>query len=150
MLSVCTQYCYDECMERFPKKSLIASNLLAVSALTACAFEIDSYHTDPSDVRCDDGRTKVELDGNGRVTFMAHGEKNKDPVVITVRRENDQVSVRAEGNITGPPQAVEQDGFSSPTPLVDGAELSTFGAGGAWVIDAREESVVIEGTCEGM
>ena len=45
---------------------------------------------------------------------------------------------------------LEGDGYTKSTPLVDGAELSTFGAGGAWVIDARENSVVIQGTCEGL
>jgi len=74
-----------------------------------------------------------------------------DISTITVRRESNEVSVKVEGDVTGPPQILELDGFTSPTPIVEGAELSTFGAGGAWVIDAREDnSVVIQGNCDGL
>lgn len=138
-------------MERHRIKRAIVASLLAAPALAlvGCSVEVDSYHTDSSDVRCDDGRTKSELRGDGLATFVVHGSGNEDPAVITVRRENDLVSVKVEGNVTGPVQELAMDGFTEPTPLVDGAELGTFGSGAAWVVDARPDSVTIEGTCEG-
>jgi hypothetical protein len=137
-------------MEKYNFKHTIVASLLAAPALAACSVEIDSYHNDTLNVTCDEGRTKSDLEGDGLATFIAHGAKDQDPATITVRRENDEVSVKTEGNVTGPPQTLEEDGYTKPTPIVDGSELSTFGAGGAWVIDVREDSVVIQGSCEGM
>lgn len=137
-------------MERYEKRSIIVANLLAVSAFSACSVGIDSYLNDPSDVQCDGKRTRSELSGDGRAIFTVHGKENGDVATVTVRREDDQVSVGVEGDVTGPPQQLEADGFTKPTPIVEGSELSAFGAGGSWIIDAREDSVVIQGSCDGM
>lgn len=133
----------------YRKSTAAASAALAFIALNGCSFEIDSYLTDPSNVQCDDKRTKSDLTGDGMASFIVHGEDSKT-VTITVRRKDDAVSVAVKGDITGPPQQLEADGFTAPTAMVEGSELTAFGAGGAWVIDAREDSVVIQGTCEGM
>lgn len=127
----------------------IKRDFLLMAALSATAFagcSIDSYLTDASDVQCDGKRTRTELEGNGMATFVVHGEDDA-VATVQVRRSEEGVSVGVTGDVTGPPQQLEEDGFTAPTPLVDGAELSTFGAGGAWVIDAREDSVVIQGSC---
>lgn len=83
-------------------------------------------------------------------TFIIHGSEEGDVATVQVRRDERGASVAVSGDVTGPPQQLEADGFTPPTPVVDGAELSAFGAGGAWVIDVREDRVVIQGTCEGM
>lgn len=136
-------------MERLTsrKRNTLLAVVLSATALVGCS--IDSYLTDASDVQCDGKRTKTELEGNGMATFIVHGEDDS-VATVQVRRSDEGVSVGVTGDVTGPPQQVEDDGFTAPTPIVDGAELSTFGAGGAWVIDAREDSVVIQGSCDGM
>lgn len=150
MLRIETVVVIIDFMERLSKRSVIAANLLALSALNACSGGIDSYHTDPSDVHCDDGRTKVDLIGDGSTKFIVHGEKDTGPAVITIRRRDNQVSVKSEGNVTGPPQTVDAHGYTPPAPIEEGAELAAFGANAAWIIDVQEESVVIQGSCEGM
>ncbi len=128
-------------------------NILAIAALSATALvgcSVDSYLTDPSNVQCDGKRTKTELEGDGMATFVVHGKEDGDVATVSVRRNDDRVSVSVSGDVTGPPQQLEEDGYTAPTPIVDGAELSAFGAGGAWIIDARNDSVVIQGSCDGM
>ena len=84
-------------------------------------------------------------------TFIVHGEHKGDIATVKVRRSEAGASFRVSGDVTGPPQKLEADGFTAPTPLVKGgAELSAFGAGGAWIIDVRKDSVVIQGSCNGM
>ncbi|MBC7764153.1 hypothetical protein H7Y29_00390 [Microbacteriaceae bacterium] len=135
-------------MEKYRTRSLITANLLAVSAFSACS--IDSYLRDPSNVQCDGKRTMSDLSGNGNAIFIVHGKDKSDVATITVKRDDGEVSVKVTGEVTGPPQQLERDGFTTATPILDGAELGTFGGGGAWVIDAREDSIVIQGTCDGM
>lgn len=135
-------------MEMYKKRSFIAANLLAVSALSSCT--IDSYLTDASDVQCDGRRTLSDLKEDGQAVFVVHGENKDDIATITVRREDDQIRVGVSGDITGPPQQLESDGFTHPLPIAEGPELSTFGAGGVWLIDARKGDVVIQGSCNGM
>lgn len=128
-------------------------NVLAIAALSAVALvgcSVDSYLTDPSNVQCDGKRTKTDLEGDGMATFVVHGKEDGDVATVSVRRNDDKVSVGVSGDVTGPPQQLEEDGYTAPTPIVDGAELSAFGAGGAWIIDARNDSVVIQGSCDGM
>lgn len=138
-------------MEKLSYRKSVAttSAALAFTALNSCSFEIDSYLTDPSNVQCDDKRTKSDLEGDGTSSFIVHGDKDKI-ATVTVRRKDDAVSVAVTGDVTGPPQDLESDGYTEPTPIVEGSELTAFGAGGAWVIDVRKDSVVIQGTCEGM
>ena len=137
-------------MEIFTYKirNAIAATTLSAVTLTGCS--IDSYLTDPSDVQCDGKRTKVDLAVNGMATFIVHGEQEGDVATVKVRRGEEGASVGVSGDVTGPPQQLEADGFTAPTPVVDGAELSAFGAGGVWVIDVRKDGVVIQGTCDGM
>ncbi len=128
-------------------------NVLAIAALSATALvgcSVDSYLTDPSNVQCDSKRTKTDLKGDGMATFIVHGKEKGDVATVKVRRTGEDASVGVTGDVTGPPQQLEADGFTAPTPIVDGPELSVFGAGGAWVIDVRKDSVVIQGTCDGM
>lgn len=129
-------------------RNALAATTLTVLALGGCS--IDSYLSDASDVQCDGRRTMSNLEGDGTATFIVHGTEKEDVATITVRRMNDEVSVAVTGKATGPPQQLEPDGFTAPTPIVDGAELSAFGAGGAWIIDARKDSVVIQGSCTGL
>lgn len=132
-------------MYRWKHNTLLAS-ALSITALLGCS--IDSYLTDASDVQCDGKRTLAELEGDGMATFIVHG---KDDAVATVqvRRNAAMVSVGVVGDITGPPQRLNEDGFTIPAPIVEGAELSAFAAGAAWVIDARKDSIVIQGSCRG-
>lgn len=119
--------------------------------MTGCTIHIDSYLTDPSGVQCDGARTKTDLPDRGLATFIVHGETEDDIATITVRQNNQGVSVRVTGDVTGPPQVLADDGFTHPTSIVDGPELNTLGAGGAWIIDARSDgTVVIQGNCDGM
>lgn len=122
--------------------------VLSLAAITGCT--IDSYHTDPSNVQCDGKRTKVDLAAEGMATFIVHGEQEDSVATVKVRRNPYGASVQVTGDVSGPPQQLEEDGYTAPVPVIDGSEISTFGAGGAWVIDVREDSVVIQGTCEGM
>ena len=136
-------------MERLRPRSHNTLLVVALSATALAGCSIDSYLTNPSDVQCDGNRTKTDLEGNGMTTFIVHGEDDS-VATVKVRRNNKGVSVGVTGNVTGTPQQLEADGFTAPIPLVNGAELSAFGAGGAWIIDAREDSVVIQGSCDGM
>ena len=136
-------------MERLTPRKRNALLAVALSATALAGCSIDSYLTDASNVRCDGKRTKTELEGNGVATFIVHGEDDS-VATVQVRRNEEGVSVGVSGDVTGPPQQLEDDGFTAPTPIVNGAELSAFGAGGAWVIDAREDSIVIQGTCDGI
>ncbi len=137
-------------MEIFTYKrwAAIVATALSAVALTGCSR--DSYLTDPSNVQCDSKPTKVDLAVNGMTTFIVHGKQESDVATVKVRRSKEGANVGVSGDVTGPPQQLEADGFTAATPVADGAELSTFGAGGAWVIDVRQDSVVIQGTCDGM
>lgn len=139
-------------MERLiPRNNnLVAVAYLSAIALSGCTVDVDSYLNDQTNVQCDGKRTKADLNGDGMATFVVHGEKEADAAIVSVRRKDDEVSVSVAGNVTGPPQQLEEDGYTAPTPIVDGTELAAFGAGAAWIIDAREDSVVIQGTCDGM
>jgi hypothetical protein len=130
------------------RRNILAIATLSATALAGCS--VDSYLTNPSNVHCDGKRTKTELQGNGTATFIVHGKEDADVATVKVRRSNEGISVGVSGDVTGPPQQLEADGFTAPTPIVDGAELSAFGAGGAWIIDARNDGVVIQGSCDGM
>ncbi|HSH55234.1 MAG TPA: hypothetical protein VK983_00250 [Candidatus Limnocylindrales bacterium] len=130
------------------RRNALIATALSVAALSGCS--VDSYLNDPSSVQCDGRRTKADLEGNGMATFIVHGTEEFGVATVQVRRTDEGVSVGVTGDVTGPPQQLEADGFTAPVPIVEGAELSAFGAGGAWVIDAREDSVVIQGTCDGM
>jgi hypothetical protein len=130
------------------RRNALVAATLAAAALSGCT--IDSYLTDPSNVQCDGRRTKVNLAVSGMAIFIVHGKHAGDSATVKVRRSEAGADVAVAGDVTGPPQVLEADGFSRVTPVVDGPELSAFGAGGAWVIDVREDSVVIQGTCDGM
>lgn len=128
-------------------------NTLAIATLSATALagcSIDSYLTDPSNIHCDSRRTISELSGDSVATFVVHGREKGDVATIKVRRTAQGASVNVSGDITGPPQQLEKDGYTAAVAVVDGPELSAFGAGGAWVIDVRQNSVVIQGSCDGM
>lgn len=133
---------------RYRKSTSLVAAAVSTLALSSCS--VDSYHTDASAVHCDGERTKAELEDDGVATFIVHGEKDRI-ATVTVRREDDFASVKVEGDIEGrPPQEIAADGFSEPVEIVSGSELSTFGGGGAWLIDVRKDSVVIQGNCDGM
>ena len=132
----------------YRKRNFIIAASLTAAALTGCS--IDSYLTDPSNVQCDGRRTISDLQGDGMATFIVHGKSENDVATVKVRRSRDLASVAVSGEVTGPPQELGADGFTYPTPVVNGAELSTFGAGGVWIIDVRKDTVVIQGSCEGM
>ena len=138
------------CMETYPYKKRTAAALAALSAVALTGCSIDSYLTDPSNVQCDGNRTRVDLVGNGMAPFVVHGKNKGDAAVVHVRRNAEGASVKVTGDVTGPPQQLAADGYTPPTPVVNGPELSAFGAGGAWVIDVQKDAVVIEGTCDGM
>jgi len=129
-------------------RNILAIVTLSATAIASCSF--DSYLTDPSNVQCDGKRTTADLKGDGAATFIVHGKEKDDVATVKVRRTGESASVGISGDVTGPPQQLEADGFTRPTPIIDGPELSTFGAGGAWIIDVRKGSVVIQGSCDGM
>ena len=131
------------------RNSLLAYTLSA-TALVGCSLTIDSYLTDPSDVQCDGGRTRVDVKGYGMATFIVHGEKDDSVATLQVRHNQDGASVSVSGDVSGPPQQFEPDGFTTPTPVVTGPELSAFGAGGAWIIDVSPDSVTVQGSCDGL
>lgn len=129
-------------------KATGSSAALAAGALFLTGCTVDG---DPSAVPCDGTRAMAEFSEDGFATFTVHGTQEDDIATVTVRRDDGGVSVRVMGDVTGPPQILEDDGFTRPTNIVDGPELSTFGAGGAWIIDVREDgTVVIQGNCDGM
>ena len=131
----------------YRKSTALAAAALSALALSGC----DSYLLDTSDVQCDGKRTMQDLEGNGMATFIVHGKNKGDVATVKVRRNDEGASVMTTGNIAGtPPQVLGEDGFTKPLPIVEGSELSAFGAGGAWVIDVRNDSVVIQGSCDGM
>jgi hypothetical protein len=134
----------------YQKRNVLAATALSAVALGGCSINIDSYLTDPSNVQCDGRRTEADLSGDGLATFIVHGKDNDAVATVKVRRSGSDASVNVSGDITGPAQQLEADGFTAPTPIVDGSELSAFGAGGAWVIDVRKDTVVIQGDCDGM
>jgi len=134
----------------YTNKRRIAVVVAALSATALASCSVDSYLTNASNVHCDGKRTKVDLAVDGLATFIVHGNDEGDVATVKVRRSEDRASVAVSGEVTGPPQQLEADGFTTPTAVVNGAELSAFGAGGVWVIDVREDSVVIQGTCDGM
>lgn len=137
-------------MERLPDRRRTAIVKAALFAVALAGCSSDGYSTDPSNVQCDGRRTMVDLEAGDTATFLVHGSQEGDVATVKVRRGEDDASVAVTGDVTGPPQQVGPDGFTPPIRIVEGAELSTFGAGGAWVIDVREDSVVIQGTCAGM
>jgi hypothetical protein len=132
----------------YKRRNVLLATALSAAALVGCS--VDSYLADASDVQCDGKRTKVDLEGNDMATFIVHGVDDGSVATVQVRRNEEGVSMGVTGDVTGPPQQLENDGFTAPTPIVEAAELSAFGAGGAWVIDVREDSVVIQGSCDGM
>ena len=132
----------------YKRRNVLAATALSFVALAGCS--VDSYLTDPANVQCDEKRTEVDLSGDGIATFIVHGKQNGSVATVKVRRSEENASVNVTGDITGPPQQLAADGFTTPTKIVNSPELSTFGAGGAWVIDVSKDTVVIQGTCDGM
>ncbi len=130
------------------RRNILTITALSATALTGCS--VGGYLTNPSNVHCDNKRTVADLKGDGVATFTVHGKERDDVATIRVRRTNAEVSVGVSGDVTGPPQQLEADGFTAPAPIVDGPESAVFGAGGVWVVDARSDSVVVWGTCDGM
>ena len=130
------------------RRNAVVAAALSVAALAGCS--VDSYLADPSNVHCDGKRTKTDLKNNGLATFIVHGTHEGEVATVKVRREDNQVSVAVSGDVTGPPQQLEADGYTKPTPIVNGAELSAFGAGGAWEIDVHPDNIVIQGSCSGI
>lgn len=137
-------------MERFTPRRRTALVLAALSAVALANYSGEGYLSDPSNVQCDNKRTKTELGDDGTAAFIVHGEQEGDIATVQVKRKDNGVSVSVSGDITGPPQQLGANGYTAPTPLADGAELSAFGAGGTWTIDAQNDGVVIYGSCDGM
>jgi hypothetical protein len=139
-------------MEIFTHRSRNATAAAALSAalLTACSFSVDSYLTDASNVQCDGRRTEVDLSDDGMATFIVHG-LHKRIATVKVRRSQGNASVAVSGDVAGsPPQlSAQADGFTTPVPVVNGAELSAYAAGGSWAIDVSQANVVIQGSCDG-
>ena len=121
----------------------------ATLALLVAGCTIDSYNNDTTNVRCDEGRTKTELVKNGFASFFVHDQKYSE-AVVKVRRNEQGVSVAVEGDITGPPQEFEEDGFTKPIPFADPTSLNVFAANGNWIINVTDNSAVISGTCQGI
>lgn len=134
-------------VRRFRRCSALLAIALSTTALPGCSISVDSYLTDASNVRCDGRRTEVDLARRGMATFIVHGKLQTDVATVKVRRNEAGASVAVSGDVTGPTQQLTGDRFTSPTPVVDGPELSAFAAGAAWAIDVREATVVINGTC---
>lgn len=132
---------------RFRNKALVTT-LLSATALLGCSIE--SYLTNTSAVKCDGKTTIDDLPVDGVATFIVHGRNDGETGIVQVRRNADGVSVKAESDIDGPPQQLMSDGFTPPVPIMEGSELTTFAAGGAWILDARDDSVIIQGTCDGL
>lgn len=137
-------------MEKFisHRRNTLATAALSALALAGCS--INSYLTDPSAVKCDGKRTMADLKGDGMATFIVHGKHKDELATVKVRRIGNKASVGVTGDITGPHQQLEADGFTTPTPISNGAEISTYAANGAWVIDVSKDTVVIQGNCDGM
>ena len=141
-----------EILRRKSEANRLRSNripLVFAATLLAGGCTIDSYLNDPTDVQCDGRRTLSELSGDGVATFIVHG-KGKNNGVITVRKEDGAVSLHADGIMSGPAAELDEDGYTIPVALRNGPELSAFVAGGAWIIDVRNKSVVIQGSCDGI
>ncbi len=127
----------------------VALTALSTAALVGCT--VDSYLNDTSDVQCDGKRTKTDLVVGGIATFIVHGSEAGRVATVQVKRDEQGASVKVEGDTDGAPmQTLDANGYTEPAPVVDGAELSAFGAGGAWIIDARKNEVVIWGSCDGI
>jgi hypothetical protein len=122
----------------YKKRNALLATTLSAVALAGCT--IDSYLTDPSNVQCDGKRTKVELEGSGMTTFVVHGDKESDVATVQVRRTKEIASVAVSEGAQG-------EEFTDPTPVVEGPELNASAAGVSWVIDVRDDSVVIQGSC---
>jgi hypothetical protein len=111
---------------------------------------VDSYLTDPSNVQCNGDRTQVNLAANGLAAFIVHGKHRGEVATIQVRRTEAGASTSVSGDVTGPPQKLESDGFTKPVPVGGGADLSAYAASGAWIIDVSKNTAVIQGSCVGM
>lgn len=149
-------------MEKFPKRRInkyIAAAMSAI-ALTSCASGGESaeppvYLNDPTNVRCDGLETRTFMPVDGTSMFIVHGDQDQpsypaDITVVKVRREDGMASVGVVGNVTGPPQVLEANGMTTPTEVIDGPELVTFGAKGVWTIDVSRDDVIISGSCDGL
>lgn len=137
-------------MEILNNKRRNALTAVTLSALALAGCSGDKSLTDPSDVHCDNNRTQVSFEDQGITSFTVHGAEDDTVAVIEVRRQSNTVSTRVTGDVTGPPQQLEVDGFTKPTSIVDGPELSVFGVGGAWILDASQDSLSIQGSCDGL
>lgn len=130
---------------------LVTSLAIGALVLEGCSFTVDSYLTDPSNVKCDGKRTKTDLNGDGMASFVVHGKHTGELAIVKVRRAYDKASLSVVNDTANSPaQQYDKDGFSTPTSVVDGSELSVIAGGGAWVIDVRKDSVIIQGSCDGL
>jgi hypothetical protein len=120
---------------------------LSTVALTGC--NINDLEATP-EVQCDGKEVTADFSNQDRATFVVHGKNRGDVAAVQVLKSSAGVSVAVEGTIIEPPHELEMDDFTEPVPLMEGSEVSTFAAGEVWVIDAREDTVVVQGTCDGM
>lgn len=125
-------------MERFTYSKLaVVATTMAALALPGCRVSIDSYLTDASGVQCDGRRTITDLRVGGVALFVVHGIDRGEEATVEVSRADTTVSV-----------AVDDKPAGLPRPYVaDGAELHVNAADGTWLIDVREDTVVIQGSC---
>lgn len=132
------------------KRRLFVPALTASVALSSCVA-IDSYLTDTTDVQCDGRRTISDLSGDGNAIFVVHGKDPGDQAVITVNRQDDMIRVIAENDTSASQKEPKgEETFTDPVPLGDGPEAFIAAGGGIWTLDARVDTVVIKGTCDGI
>jgi hypothetical protein len=130
-------------------KTLLATAVLSTAALAGCSMEVDSYLNNPAGVECDGNRTKVDLVGDGTVTFIVHGKEQEDVAAIQIRRKDNSVSERVNNDLMQPEQPATE-GYSESTPVVNGPELYALAAKVGWVINVNKDSVIIQGSCDSL
>lgn len=143
-------------MREFPSRNRnrlvdVAISVIALGgavALGGCS--IDSYSNDAADVQCDGKRTMADLTAGGTTAFIVHGDDEGEVATLRLRRDETHASVAIAGQLADPLERLDEDGFNPPVSIVEGPELDVLAAGGAWIIDIRDRSAVIEGSCDGL
>lgn len=139
--------------ERLPRvATYVAAAAMGTALLEGCTIGIDTTSTET--VHCDGTRTIAKLDNGDETAFTVQGKAKEDIATIYVKRFDDLVAVKVSGDVTGPLQELDTDGYTepidAPTDKSDDTHLNAFGAGGAWFLDVGQDTVAIEGTCFGL
>lgn len=127
----------------------VRPTLLAASAiLTMTGCSIDSYSNDTANVRCEDNRYGDELIDGGRAIFQVEYPGQSGPASITIDRKGTEVTITsAVGAQQSGDVGLGDATYGETFKIVEGPETTVILEDSQWLVNVREDDVVVSGSC---